>query len=204
MGARARTVSTLNALVILAGGASTRMGQDKASLLLSNNQTLLDYTVQNLSNLAEYVFISGSTPASNGNYACIQDLFDDKMGPVGGIISSLIWIDQHYPLIESVYFVAVDTPELDAFTLKKLSTSNIITGSYFKNNPLPLWLKIDNKIIEICHKIIPVVKANGGYSVKALMADFGGFNVIDCPAENKLHNLNYREDWEKFKHENSI
>lgn len=203
MGARTRIVSTLNALVILAGGASTRMGQDKASLLLNNNQTLLNYVIQNLSSLTTNIFVSGNTPANNGEFISIQDLFEDKMGPVGGIISSLIWINHHYPLIESVYFVAVDTPRLNASTLSILPTSSKI-GSYFKDNPLPMWMKINDEIIDICHKMQSIVKANGGYSVKALMKDFGGFEITDFPVGNKLQNLNYREDWEKFKHENSI
>ncbi len=202
MGTRSRTLSALSALVILAGGASTRMGQDKASLKLDDGRTLLDYTSENLLKLTDLIFVSSSSSFTN-KFITIPDIFENKTGPVGGIISSITWLHKYYPSINHVYFVPVDAPCLTASILMQLSITKSQL-SYFNGYPLPLMIKINDNIIQKCDNIIEKIRYLGGYSVKALIQDFGNYDIFATPSKDYFTNLNYFEDWKKFKHENSI
>lgn len=75
--------------VILAGGKSTRMGQDKAELQL-HNDSLVQIAFNRLSVIFDNVFIVRSTPlqSSELNKRVIPDIYPG-MGPASGIHSAL-------------------------------------------------------------------------------------------------------------------
>ena len=192
-------------LGILIGGASTRMGQDKASLQLANGLSLLKHIVQRLAGVkAELVFSSGVSPAGLANdLLAIKDIFDIRLGPVGGIISSVLWLSEHYPQLTACYFVPVDLAALNAATLQQLAT-NSHQISHFIDHPLPLYLALNSTTVQICQDLIPIIQAQGGMSVYQFIQHFELRQASHCASPENLNNLNYFWQWEKFIHENSI
>ncbi len=89
--------------VILAGGESSRMGQDKADVLLAG-ETLLTHTVRRMQSVFSRVVVSVREPRSR--LACLQvcDLVAGK-GPIMGIATALESVNTHW-----VFVVGCDMP----------------------------------------------------------------------------------------------
>jgi molybdenum cofactor guanylyltransferase len=103
--------------LVLAGGRSTRMGQDKAALAY-HGATQLDWAMALIKPYVERAFVSVRTDQTNdpirSRYAQIVDTRDD-LGPVAGILAA----QSRYP--EAAWLVlACDLPFLDARTLEHL------------------------------------------------------------------------------------
>ncbi len=102
--------------VVLAGGRSTRLGQDKALLRLTGGQTMLEATIERLRSLVDEVIVVaddarrfGALPA-----AVVPDAYPGA-GALGGIYSGLV-AAQH----EHVLAVACDMPFLSLSLLGHL------------------------------------------------------------------------------------
>lgn len=107
----------LHALV-LAGGQSTRMGRDKASVLV-DGETLLARTMTLAQQFAAESFVSARSPDATGgpraDYPCIYDS-EHGEGPMAGILAALEYAPQADWLV-----LACDLPRLDAATLAALT-----------------------------------------------------------------------------------
>ena len=118
--------------VVLAGGKSSRMGQDKAGLK-HNKQDMLSYSKSLLHG-------AGSTEVivSGGEYG-IKDLVDN-MGPLGGIQSI---IRQFKP--QALLILPVDLPLMTAETLAVLKQAGELSqkACYFTDHYLPLYLPVN-------------------------------------------------------------
>lgn len=93
--------------IILAGGKSSRMGQDKAFLLFSG-RPLIEISIEKMSALFEEVVIVTNEPALYEKYrikTCF-DIFKDK-GPLGGIHTGLSFSNNFYNFV-----IACDMPFL--------------------------------------------------------------------------------------------
>lgn len=102
--------------VILAGGASRRMGQDKAWLRF-NGRPLLELAVDKVRKLGiEEVFVSGRWDVDYSSVPCpvLLDL-EPEFGPLGGIERALQ--ASHSPL---VLVLAVDMPRMTTEFLQRL------------------------------------------------------------------------------------
>lgn len=188
-------------LVIIAGGASSRMQQPKA-LLPIGQQTLLEYMVTKLSAHFAQVYVSSST-----NYLTylpyIADLWTNKLGPVSAIVSSIIHLQAY--LNHSVTFVPVDMPYLNSAVLDKLISTDNTPMSYFEDSPLPLEMYLSSQTIDYVHKIANQLSNGVTYSVKRFIADAPvSANVIELVEDACLKNINYPKEWEEFCHENSM
>jgi molybdopterin-guanine dinucleotide biosynthesis protein A len=103
--------------LVLAGGESRRMGQDKA-LLMRDGQSQLAHIATILEQVADRVFVSArrsqQDDAERGRFDRIIDRYDD-MGPIAGILSAL----EEHPGVDWLV-VACDLPNIDAATLRFL------------------------------------------------------------------------------------
>ena len=96
-------MSDLSAFV-LAGGKSTRMGQDKAFLRVGN-ESLLNCALRVAGTVTENVCIVGAQDKFNGfDRVVVEDLFPDR-GPLGGIHAALCSTTSELNLV-----LAVDMP----------------------------------------------------------------------------------------------
>jgi molybdopterin-guanine dinucleotide biosynthesis protein A len=100
--------------LVLAGGESRRMGQDKARLL-RGRQSQLAYIVQLLEGLVDQVFVSTRAEQQDeperSQFEQIIDRYQD-IGPVAGILSAM----DEYPGVDWLV-VACDLPNVDAPTI---------------------------------------------------------------------------------------
>ena len=107
---------------VLAGGKSTRMGQDKARLQL-NGRTLLEHALTALRAVCREVAILGSYDLYGQLAPVYEDLFPG-CGPLGGIHAALTNSQTEYNLI-----IAVDTPFLLPEFLSYLAERAVATGA---------------------------------------------------------------------------
>ena len=118
--------------VVLAGGLSSRMGQDK-SQLMRRNINMLDYSKQLLTDSGvKQIVVSG-------NQHEVPDLIS-KAGPVGGIYSV---IKQYQP--KALLILPVDLPLMKAAELKKLRLAGELShkACFFQDHNIPLYLPVN-------------------------------------------------------------
>lgn len=117
---------------MLAGGNSTRMGQDKASITFANN-SLLAHTkaIMHHAGIKE-------TVVSGNNYQ-VADLYPNQ-GPVSGILSV---IAQYRP--QSLIILPVDMPLITSELIKQLIMHGQLKqqATFYQGNRLPLFLPIN-------------------------------------------------------------
>lgn len=160
--------------VILAGGQSSRMGQNKACLDY-NGVSLLDHMISVLECTGlEDIYVSGH----QDGYRCIPDNTIHN-GPAHAMFDVLNHLDH----TGGVLFIPVDMPLLSIDILRLLLKQE--HGGYFKNHPLPALIKTAK--VQTRHD-----------SVKDFL---NALNVpsIALPQElNKcMTNTNTPEDWDK-------
>ena len=106
--------------LVLSGGKSKRMGQDKA-LLERDGQSQLAFMMSLLEPLVERVFVSTRAEQKDESerrqFAQIVDQYDD-MGPLAGILSAL----DAYPDVDWLV-VACDLPNIGVETIRHLLAS---------------------------------------------------------------------------------
>ena len=92
--------------VIFTGGKSSRMGEDKAYLKFTKNQTLLQYQYERLKQIFRHVYIS--CKQQNPSIFKTQNIFDidnDIYAPTIGFISAFEFLH-----VERFFAISVDTP----------------------------------------------------------------------------------------------
>ena len=103
--------------LILAGGESRRMGQDKA-LLLRDGKSQLAHIAALLEDMTDRVFVSTRSEqqgeVERSRFAQIVDRYKD-IGPIAGILSAM----DEYPEVDWL-IVACDLPNIDTATLRYL------------------------------------------------------------------------------------
>jgi len=101
--------------IILAGGESKRMGQDKASVMLAG-KSLLTRAVENLEPLFERTIISVREPIKDVALPQLCDVGEDR-GPMMGICRALDEVETNW-----VFVMAVDMPFVSADLVKGLAS----------------------------------------------------------------------------------
>ncbi len=92
--------------IILAGGKSSRMGQDKGLMLL-NGKPMIEYVIESLKKVSsQIIIISNSKQYKQFGYPVYEDEIKDK-GPVGGIYTGL----NNSNSLTNI-FVSCDTPHV--------------------------------------------------------------------------------------------
>ncbi len=184
--------------VVLAGGLSSRMGQDKAKLL-RNSTNMLNFSKQLLLD-------SGiSNIVVSGDEYDIPDKVK-KNGPVGGIYSVL----SSFPQAKSLLILPVDLP----FMTKKSLTDLRIKGelsqkaTYFEGHNIPLYLPnnayaelffskvFSNNLLAISGKKSEKATKKNGPSIKALLQQIP-HQAIQSSDSKALFNTNTPEQWQQ-------
>ncbi len=104
--------------LLLVGGESRRMGQDKAMLRYDGTQTQMERMVALLQSVCPKVFLSQrntQTRPTPPGIAVIDDSVDEAQGPLCGILSAMAAHPEAHWLV-----VACDLPFLTKATLEKL------------------------------------------------------------------------------------
>jgi molybdopterin-guanine dinucleotide biosynthesis protein A len=168
--------------VILAGGLSSRMGEDKA-LLRIGGRTLLERTRDVLVEAgAERIVISG---ARDGG---IPDRWPGK-GPISGIASVAAQLVDGELLV-----VPVDLPALEVATLARLRDEQRMRATRWAGHPLPMRLTLDAITRATLAEMLGLEGRD--CSVSALQARIGVATLsLDGVDTRTLVNCNTPDDW---------
>lgn len=172
--------------VVLAGGRSSRMGRDKARLIVEG-RTLLDRAIDLLRAAgATAVLVSGDRPEHHG----IVDRVPGA-GPVGGIASVLSHVAD-----DAIVALPVDLPALDVESVRQLVSALARHPAVsFEGHPLPWAAKVDVSLRSTVDRLL--LERPQGPSMRALHRTVGGVEIQSAtPAA--LRNVNTPADLEDF------
>ncbi len=180
---------------VLAGGKSSRMGQDKARLVLGG-QTLLERSVALLQSAgAELVLIGGGDKASHS----VPDLLP-HCGPPGGLYSLLDHIKHNYGLDGSpLLLIPVDMPLLTVPTLQKLLAASINASCcHFQDEVFPCVLKATPDLYMHLRDLFHEGTELGGRRSMTGVFSYVGAKVMDVDgvSADEFRNTNTPEDWQ--------
>jgi molybdopterin-guanine dinucleotide biosynthesis protein A len=181
--------------VILCGGKSSRMGEDKALLPFKNYKTLTQYQFERLKPHFKNIYLSSKTnkfdflKSEQRNENIIYDNISEESSPLIALKSILETIKS-----DKVFVITVDTPFVKISSIEKLiinSSMNNMTiavtsrehnlcGVYNKSC-LPI---INGMILDNNHKV--------GYLLKNI--EIKKIKFFD---EDEFLNLNYLDDYKK-------
>lgn len=180
--------------LILAGGHSRRMGDDKATLEIAG-VSLLERAVATLTQCVDQVFVSISaiqvTDTARSCYTVIEDRFEG-IGPAAGILSAHLHAPKAAWLV-----IACDMPLLDVSTIRRL------IGSRVAAQDATAWASADASVPEpLCAIYEPgtlaafldLVSAGGDPSPRTWLAA-ARTHLLPEPRPEVLDGMNTREEF---------
>lgn len=183
---------------VLAGGKSSRMGQDKSQLILGG-QTLLERATELLQEAgAELVMVGGGGKHPNS----VPDLLP-HCGPPGGLYSLLDHIRQNYGLDGSpLLLIPVDMPLLSVATLQKLLEASVNAScSHFENEVFPCVIKATPDLYTHLRDLFNEGTQIGGSRSMTGVFSYLGAKVVELDGvpPNEFHNTNTPADWRQVQ-----
>ncbi|WP_336703242.1 molybdenum cofactor guanylyltransferase [Chryseobacterium indologenes] len=119
--------------IVLAGGQSSRMGQDKALMKLGE-KSVIEHVIDNLSKVFDEVYISGNHSNYPDSKGIIKDIITLK-GPMGGIYSALDYCR------EDIFVCSCDMPFFSSELIKDIlqkKEENRINVAQYKEKVYPV------------------------------------------------------------------
>jgi len=170
--------------IVLAGGQSSRMGEDKAMLTVGG-EVLLARQLKLLHEASvKSTVVSGNYPS----YECIHDNFKD-IGPIGGIEAAMT----KFPT-STLLFVPIDLPLLSPSTLLNLmSHLEHHDAVAYDHAWLPLGL---SNTLEQRAVISQLCEAHGDLSIRNLCKQLGAY-IAPRPDTHCLFNTNTPDEWQR-------
>lgn len=173
--------------LILAGGKSTRMGRDKAGLMLQG-ETLLARSQRVLEAVGcDSIMVSG------GHVGGLVDNYPEK-GPLGGIEAGVQFVSQHPENTNStrLLVIPVDMPKLRARTLQFLLNAHTQKPVYFRNSALPCVLPVCPQVSSYLQACLSITGSD--CSVMSMLAHFDA-QAIATAEPDQLINTNTPKQW---------
>jgi molybdopterin-guanine dinucleotide biosynthesis protein A len=168
--------------LILAGGRSSRMGEDQAMLCIGN-ETLLERTARILREAgATRVAVSGTREDG------IADLWPDT-GPIGGIASAMRELPDGEWLV-----VPVDMPRLGPAVLAPLLADRRAAATHWQRHPLPMRLTMNATARVALEELVN--RPGPACSIAQLHARLGAVALpLDGLDTRLLVNCNTPDEW---------
>jgi len=124
--------------VVLAGGKSSRFGEDKNHIKLGN-KTLLEHVLYKINNKFPETLIVSNRPLKiqiTKKITIIEDCFEN-LGPLVGVLSSMKWIKENKKTFKWIATFPSDTPFFETSIIeeyKKRVTTNESSLYFVKSN----------------------------------------------------------------------
>ena len=189
--------------IILAGGKSSRFGEDKSTAKLGN-KTLLEHTINKIENeFNEILVISNNKKFNfkNNKIHVVGDFIEGQLGPLVGILTAMKWVIKNKKNYKWIASFPCDTPFFDIkliselkIKVKETSKKLIFLNSNKKRHNIFGFWSMD--LIEILEKDI-----KNSFRKVELWADKIGYENININEEkfDKFLNINTKKDLEKAK-----
>ncbi|KXI27731.1 molybdenum cofactor guanylyltransferase [Paraglaciecola hydrolytica] len=178
--------------VVLAGGKSSRMGQDKSMLYSSKLQaSLLQQSISLLTQLAHCEVVISSNTYAGG----VKDIIPE-CGPLSGIHAVLN--QAGLQPVNGYLFIPVDMPKLSLRLLESLLLfgEQQQCAAYANNSFLPCYLPVDhhkqNKLLTVLNQQLQ----SKDWSVRRLLAHLGA-RSMPWQDDEQLVNINNPQDWQQ-------
>lgn len=113
------TVRTVG--VVLAGGASRRMGGSPKAAMTLGRQTLLERAAERLRGQVDALVINSNDDLSLDDAPTVPDPFEERRGPLAGILAAIMWAEEHHPTALHVASVPVDVPHFPLDLVERLA-----------------------------------------------------------------------------------
>mgnify|MGYP001010922752 FL=1 len=189
--------------IILAGGKSSRFGEDKSNIRLGN-KTLLDHTIDKIEKeFSEVIIISNNKNYNfkNKKIYTVKDCIEGQLGPLVGILTAMKWVKENKKNYRWIASFPCDTPFFDTKLISKLKSKTKETSKKLiflnsdkkRHNIFGLW---SMDLIETLEKDI-----KNNFRKVEIWADKVGYESININTEkfDKFLNINTKEDFEKAK-----
>ena len=175
--------------VILSGGKSSRMGEDKSFLPFSSSKTLIEYQYNRLKPYFKNIYISSKTNKFDfiEEKCLILDENKDVFSPILALDTIfdkfknqkifIITVDTPFVTIESISKLIEESENYDICIAQTEKTHNLC--GVFSSN---ISLTIKNMIINDIHKINYFIKNNKN-------------NIIQFPNNSEFMNLNNKDEY---------
>ena len=188
---------------ILAGGKSSRFGEDKSNIRLGSN-TLLEHTINKIEKeFSEVLIISNNKKYNfkNKKIYTVKDCIEGQLGPLVGILTAMKWVKENKKNYKWIASFPCDTPFFDIRFISKLKLKTKATSKKLiflnsdkqRHNIFGLW---SMDLIETLEKDI-----KNSFRKVEIWADKVGYESININTEkfDRFLNINTKEDFEKAK-----
>lgn len=174
--------------VILAGGKSSRMGQDKSALLFKGNSFLHHCKHLLIEAGASDIVVSAN------NKTGVPDIYPN-CGPLSGIHAAL------QQSSNSLLIMPVDMPLLTCEQLVPLVTHNqhAAEAVYYERFPLPLFLANTEKVKRI---LLNILEKKENLSIRSLIAQLE-HETLPVSNSHLFSNVNTMDDYKRLSSPNN-
>ncbi len=177
--------------VILSGGKSSRMQEDKSLLPFGGYGSLAEYQYSRLKNMFKEVYVSCKNPSKylfKGEF--IEDV-EDAFSPFLGIRSAFYSLGIPY-----IFFITVDSPFISEKSIKKVvdAMDCKCDGVLMQEGE-----RVHNLIGIYTNTLLPKIEKleqEGNYKVGALVGQ-SGFKYVSFESSDEFLNLNRKEEYQK-------
>ena len=189
--------------IILAGGKSSRFGEDKSNIRLGN-KTLLEHTIDKIEKeFGEILIISNNKSYNfkNKKIYTIKDCIEGQLGPLVGILTAMKWVKENKKNYKWIASFPCDTPFFDIRLVSKLKLKTEETSKKLiflnrdkkRHNIFGLWS------MDLIETLENDIKNN--FRKVEIWADKVGYESININTEkfDKFLNINTKEDLETAK-----
>ena len=189
--------------IILAGGKSSRFGEDKSNIRLGS-KTLLDHTIDKIEKeFSEVLIISNNKEYNfkNKKIHTVKDCIEGQLGPLVGILTAMKWVNENKKNYKWIASFPCDTPFFDTDLISKLKLKTKETSKKLiflnsdkkRHNIFGIW---SMDLIETLEKDI-----KNSFRKVEIWADKVGYESININTEkfDRFLNINTKEDLEKAK-----
>ena len=177
--------------VILSGGKSSRMGEDKSLLPFSSSQTLIQYQYDRLKPYFKNIYISSKTDKFNflEKDSLILDKNKDIFSPILALDTIfekfkdqkifIITVDTPFVSVDSIYKLIKESKDYDICVAQTEKTHNLC--GVFSSN---ISSTIKNMIETDIHKINYLIKNNN-------------YNIVNFSDNSEFININNQDEYQE-------
>ncbi len=184
--------------VILSGGQSSRMGEDKSLMQFDNETTMIEYLYRKLLPIFDNIYISAKTDKYEKLQLPNKQLILDKNQT---IFSPMIALETIFQTLkdEKVFIITVDTPFVEKETIEKLiKNSSDFSITIAKDN--------DNNIHNLCgvfsRDVLPTIQEmikKDIHKINYMIKNSKNYQEIVFENYEQFLNINTKETYQKAK-----